>query len=218
MSSASPSRSFCSQSVSRTCWNCQATSTKSHESRNNSAVFFCHECKAILPVDDELTYFQVMQCEQRYDLDVNELTQTFRSLQRQLHPDKYSIKPQIEQSYSADQSSAVNKAYSTLLKPLSRGLYLLGLNGYSIEENDSSVEPEFLMEIMEINEDLAETKDKEKVKQIRAKNSGKLTELIQDLTKVFSNNDFVTARNILVYLKYYANIEDKAKEILGTDA
>ena len=32
---------------------------------------------------------------------------------------------QREQAYSADQSSAVNKAYSTLFKPLSRGLYLV---------------------------------------------------------------------------------------------
>ena len=42
-----------------------------------------------------------------------------------------------------------------LLKPVPRALYLLQLNGLSLEEKDIHLESEFLMEIMELNEMLS---------------------------------------------------------------
>ena len=63
---------------------------------------------------------------------------------------------QEEQDFADAQSTAVNEAYDALLKPVPRALYLLKLNGLSLEEN-ITLEPEFLMDIMEINEEVAGT-------------------------------------------------------------
>lgn len=62
---------------------------------------------------------------------------------------------QQEQEYADQQSTAVNKAYDALLKPVPRALYLLKLNGLSLEEKDIQLDGEFLMDIMEINEEIA---------------------------------------------------------------
>lgn len=49
----------------------------------------------------------------------------------------------------------MNKAYDALLKPVPRALYLLSLHGESLEEGDITLEPEFLLGIMEVNEEIA---------------------------------------------------------------
>ncbi|XP_071789921.1 iron-sulfur cluster co-chaperone protein HscB-like [Asterias amurensis] len=208
-------RSFCnssSSSVTGTCWNCNAQITVVDDI--SMVQFFCGMCNAIQPVYQEANYFQVLNCEVTFDLNPAQLTQTFRNLQRQLHPDKFSIKPKVEQEFSAEQSSQVNKAYSTLLKPLSRGLYLLELNGLTIEEGDSGIEPEFLMEVMETNEELADSKDEETVRRIGKENDVMLESLLKDLSEAFSKKEYSTAREILMRLKYFANIDDKVKEHL----
>ena len=47
----------------------------------------------------------------------------------------------------------MNEGYKTLQKPLSRALYLLELSGFPLTESGVAVEPEFLANIMEINEE-----------------------------------------------------------------
>ena len=62
---------------------------------------------------------------------------------------------QREQEYADQQSTLVNKAYDALLKPVPRALYMLKLNGFSLEEKDIQLEGDFLIDIMEINEEIA---------------------------------------------------------------
>eukprot|EP00042_Codosiga_hollandica_P026725 m.128105 g.128105 ORF g.128105 m.128105 type:complete len:64 (+) comp52284_c0_seq6:497-688(+) len=49
----------------------------------------------------------------------------FKSLQKQLHPDKFSLKSTMEKSLSDQQSSRLNEAYKVLRDALPRGLYLV---------------------------------------------------------------------------------------------
>ena len=120
---------------------------------------------------------------------------------------------QLEKEYSAQQSASLNKAYFTLLKPLSRGLYMLSLHGHSIEESDIQAEPAFLMEIMELNEDLVEADSLEKVQEIREANSINIDKHIKLTSEAFKKEDFEEAKRHLTKLKYYSNVEDKAKEL-----
>ena len=74
-----------------------------------------------------------------YEIDKQALARSYRMLQGYLHPDKfankskvcakydlyYHVHTQMEQTFSSEQSSLVNKAYSTLAKPYTRALYLV---------------------------------------------------------------------------------------------
>lgn len=57
---------------------------------------------------------------------------------------------------SAEWSSLINNAYKTLHSPIRRGEYLLQLHGVTIPEGNSEVNPEFLMEMMERNEEVSQ--------------------------------------------------------------
>lgn len=74
---------------------------------------------------------------------------------------------QDEQVLSEEYSSLVNKAYATLLNPLDRGLYLLNLEGISIEEEAVTMDAEMLMYIMEKNEEVEEADSEQAFSELR---------------------------------------------------
>lgn len=59
-----------------------------------------------------------------------------------------------EKLISADYSSLVNKAYNILQSPLSRAIHMLKLRNVVIDEEQKISDPKFLMEIMELNEEV----------------------------------------------------------------
>ncbi|XP_010146675.1 PREDICTED: iron-sulfur cluster co-chaperone protein HscB, mitochondrial, partial [Eurypyga helias] len=117
-----------------------------------------------------------------------------------------------EQYYSEQHSSLINKAYQTLLNPLSRGLYLLELHGVEpAQETDCDADPVFLTEIMEINEKLAEPKDEDILHEIEISIKVKQEELTREVTAAFERGDLQEAKKLLAKMKYFANVEDKLK-------
>lgn len=56
---------------------------------------------------------------------MDDLESRYKSLQRSLHPDKFSMATEAEKGLSAEQATAVNHAYSILRRPLSRANYLV---------------------------------------------------------------------------------------------
>lgn len=72
----------------------------------------------------------------------------------------------------------MNNAYSTLIHPLKRGLYMLKLNDITISEETDNVNAEFLMEIMEKNEEIEDVGDDvEKIKKLVQENETMLNNL-----------------------------------------
>ncbi|XP_040211424.1 iron-sulfur cluster co-chaperone protein HscB-like [Rana temporaria] len=113
-------------------------------------------------------------------VNVQELQKKCRDLQRSLHPDYFSQKPQFERDISNQQSSLVNKAYNAFLSPLSRGIYLLGLRGITFTEGtEGGIDAPFLFEILEVNEQLNEATADTEIEQI----SNIVQEKCQMLTK-----------------------------------
>uniref|UniRef100_A0A8C8BGK6 HscB mitochondrial iron-sulfur cluster cochaperone n=1 Tax=Otus sunia TaxID=257818 RepID=A0A8C8BGK6_9STRI len=124
----------------------------------------------------------------------------------------FSTGSEKEQYYSEQHSSLINKAYQTLLDPLSRGLYLLELNGVEpAQETDCDADSEFLTEIMEINEKLAELKNEGTLEEIETLIQVKQEELTKEVTAAFERGDLQEAKKFLAKMKYFANLEDKVK-------
>lgn len=59
-----------------------------------------------------------------------------------------------EKNISEEYSSLVNKAYDIIQTPLKRAIHLLSLKGEEVREGHEIDDPEFLMEIMELNEEV----------------------------------------------------------------
>ncbi|XP_075755038.1 iron-sulfur cluster co-chaperone protein HscB isoform X2 [Pelodiscus sinensis] len=163
------------------CWSCGAPLPA-----RGGLPRFCPACQALQPPEGPPDLFRLLGCDRSFDISVPQLQQRFRSLQRSLHPDYFSHRSQKERDFSEQHSSLVNRAYQTLLSPLSRGLYLLKLNGVVLAEGtDSGIDVEFLKEIMEINETLAEPNNEAKIEEIESFIEVKLEELTKNVSKAF---------------------------------
>ncbi|OWF47933.1 iron-sulfur cluster co-chaperone protein HscB, mitochondrial-like [Mizuhopecten yessoensis] len=188
----------------RTCWKCGKTK------HGRSELFIC-VCGVVQEVSD-LTYFQVLDIKEMFDVDLNVLAFKYKELQKMLHPDKYSQKTEKERDLAAIQSSLVNKAYATLTKPLPRALYLLELNNLPVEEANSDVDPDFLMEVMEINEELAEVDSPEALQGMQTENDQRVKDCFLEISKAFQDGNMVLAKEHVIKLTYYINVEEKIKE------
>ncbi|KAG8236219.1 hypothetical protein J437_LFUL016787 [Ladona fulva] len=151
--------------LSESCWKCGSVINKKD--------LFCKDCNVLQNVDKNSNYFDILNVDQRYEVEPKELSTNFRNLQRLLHPDRFANKEEEERRISESYSSLVNKAYTTLLHPLSRGMYMLELKGVKIGEDSEKMSPDFLMDIMERNEEVDGLHDKDKI--IR------LTKVYQDI-------------------------------------
>lgn len=202
-------RLFCTTQVSQNCWNCK-------QPLEQKPAFFCLSCQMVQPPSEGTSYFKIMNCDCTFSLDIQKLQKRYLQLQRMLHPDNFSQKSLREQEYSEIQSALVNKAYKTLLKPLSRGLYMLELQGLVIEEGtDSAVNSELLMELMEINEALDAAQTPQEANRIGQDTKGKLADLTQQIDSALNKGELQTAKALLTQMKYFANIEEKVKDKLS---
>ncbi|TDH13317.1 hypothetical protein EPR50_G00053990 [Perca flavescens] len=202
-------RNYCTGQVQQNCWNCR-------QPLDTTPAFFCMSCKVVQPPEEGTSYFKIMNCDYTFTLDTHKLQKRYLQLQRSLHPDNFSQKSVKEQEYSESHSALVNKAYQTLLKPLSRGLYMLELEGMRIEEGtDSGADLEFLMELMEINEALDKARTPKEANKIGQDTKGKLAVLTEEIDAALLRGELQAAKALLSQMKYHANIEEKVKEKLS---
>ncbi|KAL9651709.1 hypothetical protein ABK040_009324 [Willaertia magna] len=176
------------------CWNC--------DSNVRCNVLFCQHCKKIQPPDlnEELDYFTLLDLPKEFTINNKQLHHNFKELQKILHPDKFATKTEQEKKISRLQSSIVNKAYETLRNVKFRAEYLLKLKemekyeikcqnneNYHLNLNDVKLDPEFLMEVLEVNETINENElDKEELLDFQLEFQEKKRLLVKDLEKNFN--------------------------------
>ncbi|KAI9230925.1 MAG: hypothetical protein DHS80DRAFT_28376 [Piptocephalis tieghemiana] len=186
------------------CWKCQKDldQTQVH----------CSQCDRIQPPPISLTYFDALLGSREYALDTKGLKKRFLQYQARVHPDRYNQLSSDELEYAERQSSWINQAYKTLMDPLSRAEYLLHIQGMEIEEDESSQDPEMLMEIMEIMEEIEGVKEEDELKPLSHKNLERLAEMEKALAKAFAESNLNEAKELAIQFRYYRKIQDAIRE------
>jgi molecular chaperone HscB len=111
-----------------------------------------------------MDYFEVFGLPPKLDLDVQALEKLFYRQSRKLHPDMFARASQQEQEWSLEQASLLNDAYRTLKNPQDRTKYLLRLQGVQFEEERGSKVPaDLLEEVFELNMQLEEMRQNQKM-------------------------------------------------------
>ncbi|CAA0078477.1 Co-chaperone protein HscB [Zhongshania aliphaticivorans] len=102
-------------------------------------------------------YFSLLAVPQRYEVSVPDLTRRYRELQRDAHPDRFAGGTERERLQAVQYSSQINEAYEALVSPTRRAAYLLSLAGVESDMSSTTFQdPEFLMQQMELREELSE--------------------------------------------------------------
>lgn len=105
-----------------------------------------------------MNYFELFSLPVTLLINQKELKNRFYVLSRKYHPDFYTQESDEEKEDALLMSSQINTAYKILQNPDETLEYVLQLKGVISDDEKYQLPPDFLMEMMEINELMEEAK------------------------------------------------------------
>ncbi|MDE3020714.1 MAG: Fe-S protein assembly co-chaperone HscB [Pseudomonadota bacterium] len=132
-----------------------------------------------MSIDFTRNYFELFDLPQKFRLDILRMSEVWRNIQNQIHPDKHVNGSQYEKRLAMQWATYVNEGLVTLRDPVSRARYLLSLHGFDThEETDTRMPADFLMEQMSWHEAVYDA--------FHNKNINMLNELFNQLREVIA--------------------------------
>lgn len=99
-----------------------------------------------------MQYFELFNLPVGFVVSKEELRRRYLQLSRQHHPDYFASGDAAQQEEAMDKTALLNKALQTLSQRDQTIQYILKEKGLLEEEEKYSLPPDFLMEMMELNE------------------------------------------------------------------
>jgi molecular chaperone HscB len=100
-----------------------------------------------------MTHFELLELPRGFQIDAALLDTRYRALLARVHPDRFADKTPADRRAAMQWSTQAGEAYQTLKKPVTRAAYLLSLEDIDVgAENNTAMEPVFLMQQMEWRE------------------------------------------------------------------
>lgn len=145
-------------------------------------------------------------------MDEEVLREKYIAASRKYHPDLYTLSGAREQLDAEEKSSIINEAYRILKTPVGRAnavIALLELSG----KDEAPLSPEFLMEMMELNElkEEAPEQAKEKIKLLRTHQDIEMKQLFDNFDQADPAQKAEEAKKLLPVLariKYLERLEN----------
>jgi molecular chaperone HscB len=131
--------------------------------------------------------------------------QRFYELNRKYHPDLHSLAAIDEQADILEKASQVNMAYKVLVHPDEVIKYVLQLKGLLEEEEKYQLTPDFLMEMLDLNEqalDVSEQADADRLTQTIHDFQNKIYEPVATIVADYKEG-ITTEKELLQVKEYY---------------
>ncbi len=107
------------------------------------------------PMNLQSNDFELFELPLAFSLDRAVLDERWKTLQREVHPDRHAAADAQTQRQAMQWSVRINEAYQRLKDPMQRAAYLCELHGAPIQaENNTAMPAAFLMQQMEWREAL----------------------------------------------------------------
>lgn len=164
--------------------------------------------------------FELFGVPRRFAQDRATLDQRWRSLQADVHPDRFATEGAAAQRVAMQWAVRVNEAYQRLKDPLRRAAYLCELKGAPVDaENNTAMPVEFLMQQMQWREALDDAVSLHDVQAladaVAAHHDCALTALGKALDQACDNTAAARQVRALMFIERFADDVDRRLEALG---
>ncbi|MDA8621153.1 co-chaperone HscB [Psychrosphaera sp.] len=165
-----------------------------------------------------MRYFDLFDLPVQFDVDLLTLQDRFRSIQKQVHPDKFANGSDQQKLLAVQQASEVNDAYETLKSPLNRAEYMVSEHGHDVKHEQETIKDgAFLMQQMELREeleDLESSNDPEQALDIFYSDIKKLIKLYTDEFNVnFDKQEYKLAAMSVKKLRFIYKLKSEAEAL-----
>lgn len=169
-------------------------------------------------MDFTQNYFELLDLPQQYSVDKKRLSENYRRLQREFHPDRFASQSSNEQRLAVQFAAYINSAYQALQSSVLRAEYLLTLVGKEVDHQTTTVsDGAFLMLQMEWREtlaDIAQVADvdvaEEQLESLEDTVKHALKEAQSDFESMYAQQDYDAAMKVVAKLHF---IEKMSQEI-----
>jgi molecular chaperone HscB len=171
-----------------------------------------------MAVEFSQNYFEIFGLPVDFSLDTSTLTERYRELQKAVHPDRFSNASDRDRRLAVQQAALINEALETLKSPLKRARYLLQLNGVKFDdEKETHMDPEFLMEQMELREAVSDVRQQSDpfsgLNELMQTISDKQDMMIGKLRELISNQEFEAAKVQVQKLQFLDKLKQECESL-----
>jgi molecular chaperone HscB len=163
--------------------------------------------------------FELLGLPATFDLEPAVIEQAFFDRTKELHPDRFATAPAAERVAALSRSRALNDAYQTLKKPVSRAEYLLSRAGITVGDNER-LEPEFLMRVLELREELAEAKaakDTAAIERLQRAMAARRDQALVEIGESFAAGALDDVKRVVIVMRYIARYLEECDAALEMD-
>ncbi|MGE5106354.1 MAG: iron-sulfur cluster co-chaperone HscB C-terminal domain-containing protein [Sphingobacteriales bacterium] len=153
-----------------------------------------------------MNYFELFEIPVSLKVDAGKLAKKYFELQKKFHPDYYSKESPEVQADILEKVAQINKAFKTFKSPDETIKYVLMEKGLLEEEEKYQLPPGFLMEMMDLNEQIAEAlaDGGENLSLIKDGLAGTETEIYFPVREIVENyKESITSTDELLKVKEY---------------
>ena len=161
-----------------------------------------------------MNYFELFGLPLQFSLDGSLLSSQFRDLQRQFHPDNFATASERDRLLAVQKAAQINDAYQVLKNPIQRAEYILLQHDVDIRsEQQTMQDPMFLMEQMELREELEDIASGSDPEDALFAFEGKVSKMYKQQLKAveqeLSDNAWIDAADRVRKLKFIAKLKNE---------
>jgi len=155
-----------------------------------------------------MNYFELYNIPVSLHLNAADVKKKFYELSRQYHPDFFTNESKDQQADILEMSSLVNKAFKTFSNEDETIKYVLQLKGLLEEEEKYQLPSNFLMDVMDLNEQLMEAKmdgDEVIIASLKSQIKNLKTEIYAPVKEIIEHykDDLSSEKELLQVKDYY---------------
>ena len=153
-----------------------------------------------------MNYFEIFGLPVQLTIDKTALPKKFFELSRKFHPDFYANSTPSEQERALEITASLNKAFKTFQNQDETIKYVLQLKGLLEEEEKYQLPPDFLMEVLEINEKLMDAGEDPSLKlNLQSAIDNLQSEIYDPVKEIIEHykENFTTDEELLQVKEYY---------------
>jgi len=175
----------------------------------------CTSCHALLDPERTPTPFEVFGLEPAFDLEACKLTTRLLELSREMHPDFHATQGEEEHARAERNTATLNSAFHVLADELRRADWLVASLGGPRENEQRAMPPEFLEEMLELNEAIehartggADSAEREELGRLSARLDAERARLMTQVASALAplpargNRKLAEARGFLNAIRY----------------
>jgi molecular chaperone HscB len=152
-----------------------------------------------------MNYFELFEIPVQLKIDKSTITKKYFELSRQFHPDYFANAGDDVQADVLEKSALLNRAYKTFQNPDETIKYVLQLKNLLEEEEKYQLPPEFLMEVMDINEQLMDADEPAVITNLQSQISQLENDIYEPVKEMVEGyqEDITSEKELLQVKEYY---------------